>query len=545
MKKIAYLVVIFILFSTTNSSLIALNCNGIFGDSSNDQLSTSLPEESVLQIDLKRSDYPHFTMVPLESLYFDLKNPRLIQAKFSKDDKDDNVIRRQILERVIENLETAYQEEAGYTLFVNDEKDPEEIQELTKKLRKEWGLKESSRWEEFMKTFKEIINSELLIKQYEKINSSSLNEAFESISEYDLSYPCEDYVVGADQKINELVKLMMDEDYVHILAIKTKANGKRFGREKISKEVVVVLKKLVWLFGKKVYIEKTKSSESSFKEFEQESFSDQQKDIDEIIHEETETAFDKEKEDNEIERLLRALAKEIRYTHKDTVFDSSCSATVISSNTIITSASCLKKLSWSGEIFVQKGSKKIKSIAYYIHPDYFKPEGSRIHETDEGYVIYSYDIAVVRFPEGTFDNIEHVKLGFYNVNKGTSITVKKVYDHKITKTIRDSIEMIRSVEDYEDYGDYEDFEDYEDYDDDMYGKYEPYESEKSFADSFYKDNSSFIGTPLFGTDGRLVGVFNGGFNNTHTFSMMQENEKFLKWVVKFDPKLKIRGINID
>ena len=171
-----------------------------------------------------------------------------------------------------------------------------------------------------------------------------------------------------------------------------------------------------------------------------------------------------------------------------------CTGVVVSPNTVLTSARCVEQLGQTGvvligDVNVELEDKVIKykdatSVAYYINPLFIK-EGSHI-----------YDLAVVRFPEGTFKERLHSKVNLSATKvEGICVSVQDD-DYSMDKT------KIPNPNKYEQF--------------------------------LLKD-----GAVVFGPDDSVVGI--RSFINR--FALMSQNESFLRWVMKIDSKVEINGMD--
>ena len=121
-----------------------------------------------------------------------------------------------------------------------------------------------------------------------------------------------------------------------------------------------------------------------------------------------------------------------------------CTGTVISSSTMITAAHCIKFLKFQGTVQVKKGDEWINSEDWYVHPLYnsskltqFKsPTETDKSEQNDGssgelslsqvpVVNDNFDIAIVKFPNGTFEDMVHASISFASDTKsGISAATK-------------------------------------------------------------------------------------------------------------------------
>lgn len=214
-----------------------------------------------------------------------------------------------------------------------------------------------------------------------------------------------------------------------------------------------------------------------------------------------------------IDQEIKGLPPELKFLRSlldPYIEQGGCTATVVSSNTIITAAHCLE---FSDAVRIQIGGKKIESIAYYIHP------GHLIKDYEDSGLA---DIGIVRFPDGTFDNMIHAKINFSADRKNAIFTTTQGKSN-IRKVILAKFEN-------------------------DYFKDNDFTSDAFFYKSFKGLRPGDSGSPLFGQDGSLIGVLQGIprlNDNLNNISMIEDNRDFIEWVVSIDPKVKIRGVNID
>ncbi len=207
-----------------------------------------------------------------------------------------------------------------------------------------------------------------------------------------------------------------------------------------------------------------------------------------------------------------------------------CSAVIASSNTLITAAHCIDiREIVKGEsmrIVINHKGKDISSVAYYIHPQqfhyaYLNTEGVnedtlyKAEILDPKKVTDLHDIAIIRFPDGTFD-------GEYQSQVGPSSSLDSgiFVGTQASPHIRRIISMSTKSK-----------------------------TDEPILNEYYTSVNRTIpgdsGGPLFGEDNKVIGILYGGEHDGRSsrFSLIRENEDFLRWVISVDPKVKINGLN--
>ena len=525
-----------LILSFTSSSLFALACSNFFDGSSDENSSSDLlPLESLVNVEVSAGDLPFSKLEEYYLQYFEGSDihPGMNKSKsgiriFSRDPKID-YIRKFILEMITSYLKEFYELRTNYTFLVNDEMYVDEVVAQREKMRAEWGLESSPQWEVFMKTLYQIVNSYSIQKTFGTADFDNPLRMAKYMEE--LTYPDEDKIVGFDQQIEELISIIwghMSEseiaDWLSFLI--SELIGEEFSEDRIMKEIKITLRQYLWYIAvcthfdkvvefQKLEVEKGLENEDSQK---REYISKLGDTLDEMMK-------------NDMTKPLRTV----------------CTAAVVSSNTIITTATCLKKLSWNGKVSIRRGSETVSSVAYYIDPEFFK-------HTKFGVSGICNNVAIVRFPDGTFDNVIHTKIStIKDPTKGYLVIGK---DHKVIK-------MSKYVPDVDDEG---------------FKKVVSMVASDGLIDPDSKENLEYAlevakrlaslkgtfkadqtlsksdlisqedGAFLFGPDREILGivVIDGIYNRGIVDSALFKNsKKFLEWIIDFDKKLIIRGINTD
>ena len=339
----------------------------------------------------------------------------------------------------------------AFGTFYNSEISEKESKNILSGIEKKFGIKPS---EGFLELLSEIINSSALQHVYTSgvIPATVINSS-------DMSYQFEDFVKGFDAKIDKLISLVgLDklEEVSHNISYYT---GRVLGKSKLEEEIKIVLKKLIWQLGKDVCaVNQLRNSMS----------------------------------EEEVIKYYSSISKHIT--------DSTCTGTVVSSNTIITATHCVEHHLGVSELIIKKGETEIKSIAYYTHPKY------NLGAQD----VSQYDIAIVRFPDHSFDDMVHAKIGLdSSIDSGISVGTEG----------QDNIRKIVLMTSLFEKG---------------HGVYNSYKTTCE-GDS---------GSPLFGEDNRIVGLLSCGTEEKpNVYCLVGEHEDFLTWVKEVDPKLEIKGLD--
>ena len=491
-----------ILLGFNFSTLFAVNCPGFFGfmdDHENVVLeSKNYPQtESVVQIKMQdnlsriwnQKKFDSSDPKVLEELYYRLfyrfKHSSGFDQKpivMSNESSDLDRIRTVIKDQIFYRLFSFYKDSPYYRWFSIDDSsdyDPELISAFST------SLTSSFNWRIFMKVFTEILNT----KPVQNLSLISYDASY-----LDWSYPVENYIQGLDHSIELLVDLIYfsaeakdSRQYKSYHTISTK----KFVKE----QRMIVMKKIIAMF-----------SLSLFDLY------------------------------NRYEAELNASTDANQYW----INDGKCSGVVVSSNTVITSAQCLKGLIPSDRVEIEVNGKTIHSVAYYVNPYYLVQNVSKKFSSPE-------DIAVIRFPDGSFSDLRPAKIGFWGVSKKaypvlTDFYLGKKFVYEIDQSTKDSVTFSSN-------------------------SYQPY-TQNEFYD---------YGSPIFNEFGEFVALSRGKIQvysrkNIYSdfklvkypiYTMNKEPEAtykfnidacpftgptikfFFRMVTLLDPKVKIRGFNQD
>ncbi len=203
-----------------------------------------------------------------------------------------------------------------------------------------------------------------------------------------------------------------------------------------------------------------------------------------------------------------------------------CTATVVSSNTIITAAHCVGTYidqEGKGKVFAIHFSKSLsedtwdhvitsntEAIACYMNPKY-----SIFQSSIPAYA----DVAICRFPDDTFKDVFPSKVNPKGKFESGIMVGTQGNAHKRRVILMDLENKENFPRDYLDHPE----------------KYPGYYSYKSYEPSRPGDS----GSALFNEDDEIVGILHGG----NSFSLIALNMDFINEVIRIDPKVKIRGIN--
>ncbi len=376
----------------------------------------------------------------------------------------------------------------------------------------------STKWEEFMKLFVDVLNSESL----KDIRQKVLKDVIKSKSSYgsiDWSYPWEDFVSGVDDKIDEMGELLDDgtiltRQYYKLSILHMRMNP--YVRDNLKFDYDI----------QSIFHDGLPSNVDYLSD-------DKKKVVEEFR--------------SNWKRELRLVLKKIAcltaiYLNVGALNDRSldlnsldthillqgggCTGTIVSSNTIITAAHCLEKILRNGGTIktTANGSKGLyknaridratynaEAVAYYINPKFFRVRKTTMH-----------DIAIVRFPDDTFKDIFPSK-----VNPRGKFESGVMVGTQGSPNRRKLIMMdLINKEDFS-----EDYFDHPEKKSSLYYNYGSYE----------KSLPGDSGSSLFNEDDEIVGILHGG----NTFAPIAANMDFIRKVIRMDPKVEIRGINKD
>ena len=290
----------------------------------------------------------------------------------------------------------------------------------------------------------------------------------------------EDMIVGFDEALEQLKDIFLDDD----TKITIERIRSRYGIGK-DEEIKIAFKKIIWAIGRRIY----KADKKFFNKKESDGF---------------EPDF-------------------VGY------------ATIVSSNTIMTVSSVLKDIGieddeyFDDEVCIQNQSGFIDAVSMH-HISY---------DNISSYV----NVSFIRFPDGTFDNQVHAKLGYSN-DKSRGILVTESEDDTRSVTLVDMCEDPDSCF-YKVYPVKE--KDLESSSNEN-GKDE--NSSDSTPDNPKMDNSvkgvinpSRKGFPLFGSDDKLIGFLRGSIKKPQVILIPEGVVEEVKALISKNPKLKIRGMN--
>ncbi len=205
-------------------------------------------------------------------------------------------------------------------------------------------------------------------------------------------------------------------------------------------------------------------------------------------------------------------------------------ATVVSSNTIITSKNSLLTMlqdnlpRFSDPVSVKKGNRFIDAIDVHEIPT-------------PGPGIATKSILVIRFPEGTFDDLPQVQVGTARGNEygilvsesnfnNDNIALSLVKVEKSSSTNFDQSRVLRNADLIEN------------------PSMKPYTLEIEAVTDPENNAINFehSGYPIF-ENRKLVGILDGTYLNPNVIKLSEELLSQIKALIDSDPKLKIRGIN--
>ena len=222
-----------------------------------------------------------------------------------------------------------------------------------------------------------------------------------------------------------------------------------------------------------------------------------------------------------------------------------CSGIIVSSNTLLTAAHCLKNADSHSYLSITKNQTSIKSEAIYIHPKYSRIDDDQLLEKGEP----SYDIGIVRFPEGTFLPHEIIQVSPLplNTSVASSVIITGTKASASTKFIaivplvdKNSFLLkhhksrlqkgIFSKQGLATFFQYESIH----YDDVIRTQKNMFLGELSYGDS---------GGALINQQNQVVGINSQTSQGMSLHSSIFFNLDFIKKILSQDPKLKISGIN--
>ena len=375
------------------------------------------------------------------------------------DDKKKQKSRTTLKEKIFKSLVFMYLNYSQKRWFWV--KDYGERNEITKRINIE-KTESSTNWEEFMKIFIDILNSESVLKY-----RTQLPREFPKLTEnpkfFDWTYPWENFITGVDDKIYRLNEIIAEERVkqfdILLEFIVEKHNISDSQRAQILKkkkeefisddiaEKIIMLKKIICLYS--FYLN----------------------------------------------RSLSLVPPTVTL---------GCTATVVSSNTVITAAHCIQSIIQSGGKITAnvEGLLTSDAVAYYSNPKYVRDNGTS-----------GYDIAIVRFPDDTFKDVVQSKVNIHGNHDSVTLVGTQG-----KSTLRKIIIMDKKNNDNDPRG--------------LLYKYKSYKSTRP-GDS---------GSPIFNIDDDIVAVLSGGSNSC---APLENNMDFIELVTRIDPKVKIRGVNIE
>ena len=543
MRQVLCVIVSILILGINSSSLLALSCSNYFDDSiDNEQLQNDLPVDSAIKITIGfNKDVP---LTKEERYYFELKKIFITASNETEDfkfssDPTTNTIRRLIFDRIFGKLYDAYQNSNEYAFFVNEGKSESEVASQIDEVRSSWSLDDkSSYWNDIMTSIMKIANSEVLFDSYEKLQNKVVNNFDEVMEELDQSENVTgsilDAIIGSrmsdEQRAEFLAKLMKRHDWRETLTNFTDDEKNLEGVEKylegVDKEIEDLINTLFWeyiagkhyAYGDAISLS-MKASDIFKKEVTRERIL---KETNITLKQVIWHLFEKLVLDQSL-----AYQEDIDDQFQEDVFQYSSNATVISSNTIITSARLLAAMGKHGQVYVKKGSEKVASIAYYIDPGFFIDAAYKIELQRS----LGNDIAIVRFPEGTFDGVRQAKISTQeNVTEGNLVLPRTKTKNEVIKVSnKNSSEEKDEMEEIE------------------LGFYDwQFWAVESLPDSVSAFEGS--GASIFGSDNGVSAVveYMGlGVNGLVDVSLIEDSQKFFKKITEFDSELKMNGTNIE
>ena len=320
-----------------------------------------------------------------------------------------------------------------------------------------------SKWKKFMNIFIDILNSSAVLNL--RINPPEEKSRLNYSGKYqDWSYNWEDFVEGVDDKIEQLIELL-NLDYEKIYKKSSNNLESKVLQDKLDQEMKVMFKKIICLF--------TLSLPSPVN---------------------TRGA------DLELSKRLTDTKNPLWMP------DGECTATIVSSNTVITAAHCLDKLVPGDRVFINYGKKGfISSEAYYIHPDYLTRKA--YNQSD-----VAVDIALIRFSDMSFDDITPCEISFEDFPDVGISVMSEGQSSKRKLMILDEPTILP-------------------------------ENILAAYKGFTVGSSGDSGSSLFNENSKIVGIFRAHLEGDNLFSSIQYNEEFIRSVVTLDPRVKIKGVN--
>ena len=280
-----------------------------------------------------------------------------------------------IKDEIFSKIFDMYEISQYYRWFSID--DSSEYSLISSKMVPTKSYSQNNRWLDFMKIFTQVLNS----KSVQDLRQLSWeDEASERASIFlDWSLSASKYrIEGVDDKIDQLIDILYYTDLPKDTR-KYKSQNSVSKEKKLRSDRIMVLKDIIAMFSMSLF------SGANTYDF-----------------------------GNERDNLFKPY-----WVNED-----KCSATIVSSNTLITSASCLKDLAPGDRVEVKIGDKLYHSAAYYINPNYLK-------QIAKGKSGSSVDVAVIRFPEGTFLGITPSTLSFSKfTDKGSLVVPDKLTDKR-------------------------------------------------------------------------------------------------------------------
>ena len=483
----------------------------------------------------------------LENLYYEViesfgyslhffKNINKVRLTHGEQDKKKlEELRNFIRHMILRNMIAMYQGSKMFkTSFVKDgtSKDISEDKVVEKN-----NQKNSSDWEEFMRAFEALLRSpriqnivDHLVKNKVVFDPWDWSYEFEN----DASHP------ETEQLFDTLIQILLNrtkntdlsEIFVSMIArisnvfntyfyhqgnlIFTTSSQQLMNMENIYNEVKIVVKKMVYMFALK-------------------------------------------------RKNLRIGLFEDKYQNKGNVdkIISGCSGVIVSANTMLTAAHCVEKLGPLGFIKIIVGSKLAESVGVYIDPKYYENNA------------VSNDVAIVRFPEGTFRNMPYAKISFSDGSKKVVIAttkatpnVRKVflgikgtqikYDPEVYLNIRalkeDGVddkgidkkawkdrltEVIKNLND-------------EQISEQFRKHIGPYGEPVDLASKTYTSWESYkgvqhgdSGSPIYSIKGRVVAIVSGGTSDEGTGTdgpLLKDSKDFIEDVLAHDSRVEINGL---
>ena len=561
---------LFFALGINSSSLLASSCSDYFDGSIE-----ALPVGSGIKVEIGLND--SVVLTDQEKLYVKLVSDfhNVKDFKFSYD-KETDYIRKYILFDMVDTLRSISQ--VNY-IFEDEEKSVDEMN----RIKSEWSLSTAPLWNTFMETLWEMVNTGVQEGFKKVINESLSADELLSIQEFnpiDLVRWTAQTNLTQEQHSSFLVKMMNSKGLMrsHVDAWDVLY---KMGIDPGDTEFATLKKETLEIL-EKFYTDK-EWRRSIFDDFNDLRAADHyvmgvDQKIDELIGK-----FYREVElpikngtyiagevvilargiskglGKEItrERILKEISVVIKqviwYLFNQTdlspnteVFQSSANATIVSSNTIITTASNLINRGVPVTVYVKKGSKIISSTAYYVDPEY-------LEDRWDYHIGYEHNnVAIVRFPEGTFDGMTQAKISSSNdVSEGQLILGDRAIKMSMYKPVITDEEWSECLPEL-----LEPFEPLTQADKERYEReFRELDTEitegRAYGEYVPDEPISFAGkegASLIGSDNGVIALFQSDdpySEGLGRFSYVRDSKEFFKKMTELNSGLIIRGVNRD